>query len=137
MNCDDFLRLLGPYIDGKLPNHLLEDFEIHLKICNLCLVEYNKLKRYLSKLAEMPPVLTPPQELRNLIIETVSLNSNVETKESLIHNHTKETKKPEKCIKYKDEKNRIFWEQKFIYYFFVSIGLILLILFTVFKILRH
>lgn len=112
MNCDEFVKLLGFYVDGQLPKQYREEFELHLKVCNVCLVEYNKLKRYLEKVSEIPPGYPAPDTSKQAILSAASLlqgEAEIAVPVMQMKNDSKHSKKKksEKAAKPESEKNRL------------------------------
>ena len=142
MNCEEFMKLLGFYVDGQLPRQYLEDFEMHLKVCNLCMVEFNKLKRYKQKIAEIPPSYAAPEEVKQSIISAITalkLENTVELPAVSKKRDSKEIKQkvdPGKNKKPEKPENAAYYSKNFIWYFFIVIAILLLGFLTIIRFLH-
>ncbi len=143
MNCEEFVKLLGFYVDGQLPRQYQEEFELHLKVCNLCLVEFNKLKRYKQKIVEIPPSYPVPEKVKQAIVGAISalrVDDTVESPVTVKKRETKESKsqtEQKKRNKPAAAKAKPKVNKNFIWYFFIVIGIILLGFLMVIRLLNR
>lgn len=80
MNCEEIKISLHDYIDEIIASEYKKEIETHLRKCEACFTEYNKLNKFFDALKEIPFTIEIPQD----IVETLSselLNKIVQEKE--------------------------------------------------------
>ena len=72
MNCEELKFNINLLFDHKTTGAMKEEIEQHLRMCNTCSIEFNKLKHYFQKLEANAPGIHVPQQLIDELVEEIS-----------------------------------------------------------------
>ncbi len=103
MTCPEFQNSLGRYVDGELSKEAAQQLEAHLRICNVCVIEYNKLQRYLKRVKAIPPTFEVPAQIKLQIHNSISDGFNQEVEAEPVSSSKKLTEEKKSKVKTKEK----------------------------------
>jgi hypothetical protein len=102
MICEEVKINLHDYVDELLDDSTKRELEQHIRNCDLCFKEYQKMTLFFDKLKQLPAIINPPQE----IIEKVKNELLKQLSPSSAHSQTSPLKTSRKIIKEKEKQKR-------------------------------
>lgn len=72
MNCEELKFNINLLFDHKTSDTMKEEIEKHLRVCNTCSIEFNKLKHYFQKLEGNTPGIQVPRKLIDELLDEIS-----------------------------------------------------------------
>jgi anti-sigma factor RsiW len=61
MKCEDLLKAMNDYVDGKIDPAMCEEFEQHLAGCNPCQIVVDNIRKTITLYKAGQPYPMPPQ----------------------------------------------------------------------------
>jgi hypothetical protein len=71
IECRQIAELLGDYLDGTLPGHVIELIDWHIEGCSACVAFVNTYRGTINAAAKLRDVVDIPAELRQRLISVL------------------------------------------------------------------
>lgn len=105
MTCEEIKISLHDYVDELLDTNMQKEVAAHLRTCETCFFEYQKLKKFFEKLQNLPFTINPPEDIITILSSELMKRSAAESAPEVIYTKVnirkikKEQQKLEKELK--------------------------------------
>lgn len=99
MNCQEVKIYLHDFVDELLDDKIAEEIDNHIRQCEKCRIEYQKLTRFFDLLKDLPYTIEPPAEIVDFLSNELLKQSLKEIPVKIEKSKTKELKIKREQIK--------------------------------------